>query len=145
MTKLLDILIETKIFEMAYSRKVSMDKTRDLSLNTSRELLKILMYPTSKNQPHWQGKLNGWLRDIKRYTTNTLKERDLVKLLWKEPLGEIYQLEDLIQDIETDYYKPSYHIDYSDLSLLNQKIERIFRQISNDMVNNKVININNYI
>jgi hypothetical protein len=145
MIKLLDILIESKLFEMAYSRKVALDKTRDLSLNTSRELLKILMYKDSKNQSHWRGKLDGWLRDIKRYSKNTLKEKDLIKLLWEEPLGEIDQLEDLIKDIETDYYKPSHHIDYSNLPLLNQKIKHIFSQISKDMTENQTININNYI
>jgi hypothetical protein len=145
MIKLLDILIESKLFEMAYSRKVALDKTRDLSLNTSRELLKILIYKDSKNQSHWRGKLDGWLRDIKRYSKNTLKEKDLIKLLWEEPLGEIDQLEDLINDIETDYYKPSHHIDYLNLPLLNQKIKHIFSQISKDMTENQTININNYI
>jgi hypothetical protein len=145
MIKLLDLLIKTRLFELAYKRKVAIDKVRDLSLNTSTELLKILMYKDSQHQSHWRGKFNGWFKDIKRYSKNTLKEKDLINLLYEEPLGEIWQLEDLIKDIEQDYYSPSYHIDYSNLSLLNQKIKHIFTQISKDITQDKRTNINNYL
>lgn len=145
MIKLLDIIMETRIFELAYNRKVAMDKVRDLSLNTSMELLKILMYRDSRNQNHWKGKLEGWLNSIKRYSKGTLKERDLFNLLWNEPLGNLDQLEDLISMVEGDYYKPSYHIDYDNLSLLHNKMKKIFINISLDISNNKQININNYL
>jgi hypothetical protein len=145
MIKLLDILIESKLFEMAYARKDAMSKIRDISLNTSMELLKILMYKDSKNQPHWRGKINGWLRDIKRYSKNTLKEKDLIKLLWNEPLGDLNQLEDLIDQVEDDYYSPSHHIDYSNLHGLNNQLKSIFTQISKDIMNNEKIDINKYL
>ena len=145
MLKLLDILMETRIFELAYNRKNAMDKVRDLSLNTSMELLKILMYQDSRNQPHWQGKFDGWMAGIKRYSRNTLKERDLINLLWEEPLGNMDQLEDLISMVESDYYKPSHHINYNDLPSLHKQMKDIFTSISRDIVNNKHININNYI
>jgi hypothetical protein len=145
MIKLLDLLIETRLFELAYKRKAAMDKVRDLSLNTSEELLKIIMYNDSKNQSHWRGKFNGWFKDIKRYSKNTLKEKDLTNLLYKEPLGEIYQLEDLIKDIEQEYYNPSYHIDYNNLPQLHTQLKNIFTQISKDITQDKRININNYL
>ncbi len=145
MIKLLDLLIETRLFELAYKRKVAIDKVRDLSFNTSEELLKILMYKDSKNQSHWRGKFNGWFKDIKRYSKNTLKEKDLINLLYEEPLGEIWQLEDLIKDIEQDYYKPSYHIDYNNIPQLHTQLKNIFTQISKDITQDKRININNYL
>lgn len=145
MIKLLDILIETRIFELAYNRKTAINKVRDISLNTSMELLKILMYKDSKNQSHWRGKFDGWMASIKRYSKGTLKERDLIKLLWEEPLGDLDQLEDLISIVEADYYKPSYHIDYNDLSSLYNQMKNIFTNISKDIAINKHININNYI
>jgi hypothetical protein len=122
-----------------------MNKIRDLSLNTSMELLKILMYQDSRNQPHWRGKFDGWLRNIQRFAKGTLKERDLINLLWEEPLGNMDQLEDLIDDVELDYYKPSNHINYNDLTSLHKQMKNIFTSISKDIVNNKRININNYI
>jgi hypothetical protein len=137
--------METRIFELAYNRKNAMDKVRDLSLNTSMELLKILMYQDSRNQPHWQGKFDGWMAGIKRYSKGTLKERDLINLLWEEPLGNMDQLEDLISMVESDYYKPSHYINYNDLSSLHKQMKDIFTSISRDIVNNKHININNYI
>ena len=145
MIRLLDMLMETRIFELAYNRKVAMDKVRDLSLNTSMELLKILMYKNSRNQNHWRGKLNGWFSGIKRYTKGTLKERDLFHLLWTEPLGDLDQLVDLISMVEADYYSPSYHINYNDLPSLHNHMKNIFTVISRDIANNKHININNYI
>jgi hypothetical protein len=145
MIRLLDILMETRIFELAYNRKDAMNKIRDLSLNTSMELLKILMYQDSRNQPHWRGKFDGWLRNIQRFAKGTLKERDLINLLWEEPLGNMDQLEDLIDDVELDYYKPSNHINYNDLTSLHKQMKDIFTSISKDIVNNKRININNYI
>jgi len=145
MIKLLDILMETRIFELAYNRKTAMNKVRDISLNTSMELLKILMYKDSKNQSHWRGKFNGWVASIKRYSKGTLKERDLIKLLWGEPLGNLDQLEDLISMVEADYYKPSHHINYNDLPALHNQMKNIFTDISKDIANNKHININSYI
>jgi hypothetical protein len=137
--------METRIFELAYNRKDAMNKIRDLSLNTSMELLKILMYQDSRNQPHWQGKFDGWIRNIQRFAKGTLKERDLINLLWEEPLGNMDQLEDLISMVEMDYYKPSHHINYNDLTSLHKQMKDIFTSISRDMVNNKRININNYL
>ena len=145
MIKLLDILMETRIFELAYNRKTAMDKIRDISLNTSTELLKILMYKGSRNQNHWRGKFDGWMSGIKRYSKGTLKERDLFHLLWVEPLGDLNQLEDLIGMVESDYYSPSYHIDYNDLPSLHSQMKNIFASISSDIAINKRININNYI
>lgn len=145
MIRLLDILIETRIFELAYNRKNAMDKVRDLSLNTSMELLKILMYKNSRNQNHWRGKFDGWMAGIKRYSKGTLKERDLIKLLWEEPLGGLDQLEDLISIIESDYYKPSNHINYNDLPSLHKQMKDILINMSKDISNNKHININNYL
>jgi hypothetical protein len=145
MTGLIDLLIETRLFELAYKRKKAKDIIRDLSFNTSEELLKILMYKDSKNQSHWRGKFEGWMIKIKRSSRNTLKEKDLINLLYEEPLGEIWQLEDLIKDIEQDYYKPSYHIDYNNLHSLHNQIKNIFTQISKDITQNRDININNYI
>ena len=145
MIKLLDMLMETRIFELAYHRKNAMGKVRDISLNTSMELLKILMYKDSRNQNHWRGKFDGWMAGIKRYSKGTLKVHDLFNLLWVEPLGEIDQLEDLISMVEADYYTPSYHIDYNDLPALHNQMKDIFADISRDIVNNKRITINNYI
>jgi len=145
MIQLLDILMETRIFELAYNRKTAMDKVRDLSLNTSTELLKILMYRGSRNQNHWRGKFDGWMSSIKRYSKGTLKERDLFHLLWVEPLGDLDQLEDLISMVELDYYAPSHHIDYNDLPSLHNQMKDIFTSISSDIAINKHININNYI
>ena len=145
MIRLLDILMETRIFELAYNRKTAMDKVRDISLNTSTELLKILMYKDSRNQNHWRGKFDGWMSGIKRYSKDTLKERDLFHLLWVEPLGDLNQLEDLISMVELDYYSPSYHIDYNDLPSLHSQMKNIFASISSDIAINKRININNYI
>ena len=145
MIKLLDMLMETRIFELAYNRKTAMDKVRDLSLNTSMELLKIIMYKNSRNQNHWRGKFDGWMSGIKRYSKGTLKERDLFHLLWVEPLGDLDQLEDLISMVESDYYPPSHHIDYNDLPSLHNRMKDIFTNISSDISINKHININNYI
>ena len=145
MIRLLDILMETRIFELAYNRKNAMDKIRDISLNTSMELLKIIMYKDSRNQNHWRGKFDGWMAGIKRYSKGTLKEHDLFNLLWVEPLGEMDQLEDLISMVEADYYMPSYHIDYTNLPALHNQMKDIFANTSRDIVNNKRITINNYI
>jgi hypothetical protein len=142
MIKLLDLLVETKLFELGYKRKDSKNRITFISLNINREILKILMYKDSLDQPHWRGKLNGWLEDVSHLSRNTLKEKDLINLLYQEPIGDIPQLKELLGRVEKKYYIIPHSIDYNNLQ---NQLKTILTQISKDIVQNKDININNYL
>ena len=146
MVRLLDILLESKIMEMPRKRFEVKNKFRSLQDNIGDEILKILMYRNSKNQNHWKGKLNGYFRTLHRINKRVnLDSKNIFNILFYEPFGNIEELKDSIEYIESKYYKPSYHIDYNNLLKLHLYIKELYKKITNDFTNNKLPNINNYI
>lgn len=149
MISLVDLLMTTKLFEMAYHKKDAIDKISNISPNISRELLKILMYQESKNRSHWKSKINGWLNDVSEWSDikkgKRLDSKILFEKLFNEPLEDLDQLIKKINRIESEYYGKSRYINYSDLNLLHSNIKNIYKQIIQDIFQNKNIDINNYI
>ena len=146
MVRLLDLLLESRLMEMPRKRLEVKNKFRSLQDNIGDEVLKILMYKNSNNQNHWKGKLNGYFRTLYRLNKRVnLDSKDIFNILFYEPLGSIEELKDSIEYIEGKYYKPSYHIDYSNLPKLHSHIKELYKKITNDFTNNKLPNINNYI
>jgi len=146
MVRLLDILLESRLMEMPLKRLEVKNKFRHYQDNIGDEVLKILMYKDSKNQNHWRSKLNGYFKTLYRLLRKKpLSSKDIMNILYYEPLGELNDLEYNIKYIEEDYYKPSHHIDYNNLPKFQSYIKELYKKITNDFINNKLPNINNYI
>ena len=146
MVRLLDLLLESEIMIMPLKRLETKTKFRYYQYDVGDEILKILMYKDSKNQNHWRDKLNDYFRILYRWhRRKPLDSRNIMKILYYAPLGTLMDLEESIKYVEEDYYKPSYHIDYSNLPKLHSHIKELYKKITNDFTNNKLPNINNYI
>jgi hypothetical protein len=86
MVKLLDILSETKLFEMARYRKDAKDKVTSLSPQIFAHLLKFQVLELAQAERHWMQELDSWFYQIDDMTlkpTNSKpSKKDLVNWLW---------------------------------------------------------------
>jgi hypothetical protein len=147
--KLLELLVDSKLFEMASSFK----DARSILINRgpfiAEHILKLFLYPKSKNFNKWKGEVNGGLKSInrillkpknKRLDTNTLN-----KWLWETNLGTLEELKNLIIEFEEGDYKPSHHIDYNNLEELWKAIKALYININKDLSQGRFNDINNYL
>lgn len=142
-----NMFIETFIFEMAYNKKVAIEKVRNLQNQIATHLVKIVIYPESENIQHWKNEVNAWLLSLQK---NKLKGKDrplskelFIKLLFDEPLGAISDIQDEISMLEYTYpdMKASIYDPYEISSILSYAM----LGVCEDMSKNKFKNISNYL
>lgn len=83
-----DLLMEVHLFEMAYQRKVIVNRIRALSFQIASHVIKIYLYPSNTALRGWEKEIQAWVADLShmRYDgTKKLKESDYFKLLYSEP------------------------------------------------------------
>ena len=104
---MIDFLNETKLFEMAFERKIAIQKARNLRNQSSRHLIKISMYSDSEYVNHWFNELNSWLWDIQdNILKNTKKSLDyptLMKILFEEPMETVDEVQYKMNQIYREY------------------------------------------
>ena len=152
MVRLLELLVDSKLFEMASSFKDARSLLIDRGPYIAEHILKLFLYPKSRNFNKWQGEVNGGLKPINRILLKPKNKRldanVLNKWLWEVNLGTIEELKNLILEFEEgDYknYKPSHHIDYNNIEKLWKDIKVLYIKINNDLSEGKFKNINNYL
>ena len=64
---LLDFLNEIALFEMAYRRRIAIDRVRDLQQEIADHLIKVIMYSDTMHINEWSNELNAWLDQIQNY------------------------------------------------------------------------------
>jgi len=104
---ILDILNETKLFEMAFERKIAIQHARNIQHEISRHLIKVCMYHDSEYVNHWCNELNGWLWSIqKKELKSTRKPLDsitLMKILFEEPMETVSEVQRDMNRIYKEY------------------------------------------
>jgi hypothetical protein len=144
---LIDSLIDTKLFEMAFAKKVAMDKARNLQNQVARHLIKIQMYAQSQYVQHWVNEVNSWLLDIQddklRGTNKPLPYRDLMLILFEEPLSTIDDIQYRMNRIYSEY--SDLKIDEPDAAKINKSLSWILPQICKDIAASKFNNLNDYL
>jgi hypothetical protein len=127
----LDYLSETKLFEMAFERKVAVNKARNLQNQISRHLIKVYMYRDSEYVNHWCNELNTWLNDIQdniiRGTKRPLDFDTLMKILFVEPLESIAEVQNLMNRVHREY--KDLEIDQPDAAVVHKNIYLIVQKI----------------
>lgn len=144
---LINVLMNTELFEMAFSKRVAMDKARYLQNQIARHLAKIVMYSNSPHVPHWCDEVNAWLDDIQdnklKGTNRPLQEKDLFNILLDEPLGT---LDDVRSRMNRNYREyPTLVIDEPDPAIISKKLSWILLQVSSDIGKNLFVDIKQYI
>ena len=144
---LIDSLISTDLFEMAFAKKVAIDKARNLQNQIARHLIKIQMYNQSQYIQHWISEVNGWLLDIQenklRGTNKPLPYRVLMLILFEEPLSTIDDIQSKMNRIYREY--PDLKIDEPDAAKVNKSLTWILPQICGDIADSKFNNLTHYL
>lgn len=139
---LIDFLIDTKLFGMAFAKKIARDKARNLQNQIARHLIKIQMYNQSHHVlQHWINEVNGWLLDIQ--DDKPLPYRDLMLILFEEPLSTIDDIQSKMNRIYREY--PDLKIHEPDAAKINKSLSWILPQICGDIAASKFNNLNDYL
>jgi hypothetical protein len=143
----LDKIADTKLFEMAFERKVAIQKARNLQHQISRHIIKTVMYSKSQYVNHWCNEINGWLTDISdttlKRTRRPLDSDTLMNILFEEPMASPSEVKRKMNKIYGEY--PDLKIDEPDEQIVHRKIYDIMKNISDDIANDKFNDIRKYI
>jgi hypothetical protein len=66
--EIVDSVLESSLFEMAFQRKVIINRLRDLQFQINRHVMKIIVWPSAQEVPHWKRELTGWGNDLTAMT-----------------------------------------------------------------------------
>ena len=66
--EIVDSLIESPLFEMAFQRKVIINRLRDFQFQINDHVLKIIAWPDAQEVPHWKRELTAWGNQLARMT-----------------------------------------------------------------------------
>ena len=143
--RLLDVIIHSRLFEMAYERDRGLKKLSNLQNQIDMHLLKILMYHENEAVSHWIGKANSWLHQVqniilkkgKRFSTGTYK-----LYLWEHLLETIPEVQRHMNKIYEKYQLPP---DQPDAQIIHKEAEQIMHNVCVSLSNDKFTDIRNYL
>jgi mRNA-degrading endonuclease HigB of HigAB toxin-antitoxin module len=145
---ILDAIIGTSLFEMAFNRKQAIDSIQNQSYEIDLHLLKILMYGTVRDYEHWCSELNNWFLKIQRtrlkHNKQPLDFKTLYKILWEGYLESPEEVKDLMSDVDRKYSE-SYKLINYDFVEVHKIIQSILYDVSYDISHNRFNDIRNYL
>lgn len=143
---LINGLMATRIFEMAFSKKVAIDKARNLQNQIAKHLVKMIMYRNSEYFNHWGSEVNGWLEDIQdnRLKGNNcpLNEKDLEKILLGEPLGTLSDVQTKMNRAYREY--PELSIEQSNVDEVSRTVSWVLIRVCRDVSNESFTDVREY-
>ena len=143
----LDFLNETALFEMAFERKIAIQKARNLQNQIIRHIIKVYMYDKSEYVNHWCKEINGSLWDIQdnwvKGTKMPLDRDTLFKILFSEPVDSIDEVQHKMNRIYKEY--PTLQINEPDASSIHKNIYTVIDLVCGDISNNNFNDIKDYL
>jgi hypothetical protein len=140
-------LLETELFDLAYSRRRAIDMVSDLQDQIAIHLIKTIMYSNSEWTNHWYNELNAWFLKIKlkklKENNRPLDETTLYNLLFLEPLGTINDVQDIMNIIYKDY--PKLSMTFWDAGEIQKIAESMMFSICKDIADKTFTDIRDYI
>ena len=111
---LVDSVIESPLFEMAFQRKVIINRLRGFQFQINSHALKIIAYPDSQDVPHWRRELIAWGNDLAAMQLRGLRGVTPMGFamawngLYREPFegAEDHVLQMKLGQIEREYERP---------------------------------------
>ena len=145
---ILDAIIGTSLFEMAFQRKRAIDVVQSLSYEIDLHLLKILIYEQVRDYDKWCSEINTWLLRIQRTRLKSdnlpLNFEILYRLLWEGYLETPDEVRDLMSDIDREYSK-SYKLINYDYFEVHKKLQSILYHACQDIALTKFKDIGDYL
>ena len=143
----LDVIIQTRLFEMAFKRKNAIDKVRGYQSTLINHLIKIFMFKDSENRNHWSSEVNNYLYDIQdiklKGTNQPLESSMLFELMFNEPIGHLNTVDKMM--IRTQQQYQSERIMESDGHKIHKQIYNILHDVSHDISLDKFNDIRDYL
>jgi hypothetical protein len=144
---LIDSLIKTSIFEMAFSKADAIRKTSELQFEIAEHLIKVFMYSESEYVNHWCNELNSWLKKIQKLklknSNKPLPYNVLRKILWEQPVESIEEVQSHMNHIYREYKNLS--ISKPDARVIHSHIAIVLHDICTDISKDKFYDVRNYI
>ena len=143
---ILDYILDTKLFEMAFRRKKILNDLLHQSGILSEHLVKLLMYPSSQSHDHWVGEVDGWLRKTQRQKTKNKKRLDkgvYFYYFFTGPFETFEEVQDYMNDIYREYSDLT--IEEPDARIIHKKLHDITTQLSYDISKGKFESIKDYL
>lgn len=146
--KCLDLIIDTRLFEMARERSDAINKVDGVSNPIIYHLIYLHLYPKAQTVAHWKKELNTFLATaddlwLKPTGKRKLSGADYYKLLFENPLeGDIVQLESRVRKAIRKEGQPTIPVD---LPRLKEILEKTLHRLSFDLANDKFTDINDYL
>ena len=136
---LIDKLIETELFELAYSRKRVLDKCFFLSSAICEHFVKLTCFNNPDDVRGHIKSLNGWFKDIKRLQIKGNKKLDskyYYNEIWYNLVDNYGVLEDIFNDLREDEYinVPVRKVNFKNLY---NKLSDVMNDIADDLENRK--------
>jgi hypothetical protein len=139
-------LMSTSIFEMAFTRKVAIDQARNLQLEIAKHLVKLVMYHQSSYVDHWAAELNAWMHKIQdrrlKGTNKPLDYQTLLNLLHDEPLGTIHDVQKKMNRVFNEY--PKLNIDQPDAQQVSKTLIPVLQQVCSDISTDSFVDVKKY-
>ena len=141
---LLNKITETDLFEMAYERKVIIDKCRDLSSQICIHIVKLTCFNNPDDVRGHLKFLNGWIWDIYLQKLKTPKKNKKLPAnvyydeIWFNRVDDYTQLKDITKLLKrTDYKNVKLRdVNYSDLyDKLCEMMNKVCSDIEKDKLN----------
>lgn len=143
---LIDKLIETELFELAYSRKRVLDKCLFLSSAICEHFVKLTCFNNPDDVRGHIKSLNGWFKDIKRLQIKGNKKLDskyYYNEIWYNLVDNYGVLEDIFNDLREDEYSniPVRKVNFKNLY---DKLCCVMEDIADDLEDRKFEGIEFY-
>lgn len=143
---MVDFVMSTRLFEMAYAKRVALDKVRYLQDQIAEHLIRIVMFETAQSRDHWFQELNAWLYSIQniriKSSNKPLDQKTLMNLLFDEPLGSVAEIQDKLNYLFQKY--PGLKIDQPHAQIIHKKLFDVIQEISWDIEHRKFQGIQKY-
>lgn len=143
---LIDKLIETELFELAYSRKRVLDKCLFLSSAICEHFVKLTCFNNPDDVRGHIKSLNGWFKDIKRLQIKGNKKLDskyYYNEIWHNLVDSYDVLEEIFNDLKDDEYAevPIRKVNFKNLY---NKLCEVMNDIADDLEDRKFEGIEHY-
>jgi hypothetical protein len=128
---IVDVLMKTSVFEMAFSKSEVIKKTSDLQFEIARHMIKIYMYSESIHVNHWCNELNSWFHKIQDHKLKSTKKPlaydNLYHILFEQPLESVEEVQSLMNKIYRQY--SDLYINQPDSNIVHANVERALNSI----------------
>ena len=141
---LMDLLMRTELFEMAYKRQKIFDECHNLMSQILLHLVKLKCFYNKEDSRGHIRSIDGWVYDIQDMTLDgkkRLKPKDYFNALFAEPIDSGADLENRFKRLIKQGYKTNYNTDFEAFYL---EAKTAFQKIANDIANNNFTTIEDY-